>query len=407
LHGKQLITVENLRRRDGTIHPIQQMMVEQFGSQCGFCTPGIVMSLFALTMTTPDPSREQIVDALVGNLCRCTGYRPIIDAAGLAARRSYAGRPEWKSDGTIEQLRSIPRGPLLLDDGSEVYFRPATLGEALEFIGKHPDATILGGATDAALRVTKRHERIPKLIDLSGIQQLTSITESSAGMTVGAAAPLNALIARCGGRFPALRSMLKTFGSHQIRNQATLGGNLGTASPVGDCAPLLMAYGARVVLHGPRGDRSLPVDEFIVGYRKTARQPDELITAVFLPTPRSTSIVKWYKVSRRHDVDIAAVSAGFSLRLDSIGRVESFVLGFGGMADHTRRALAVEDYLCGKPWMREVVEKALPLIDSQFAPISDVRGSAKFRRVAARNLLMKFWRESADDEHTTGPNHDG
>jgi xanthine dehydrogenase small subunit len=235
---------------------------------------------------------------------------------------------------------------------------------------------------------------ISTILDLGAVPELTRIAEEAGELTIGSAATLGRLLLHMPGRFAPLRSMIDTFGSCQIRNLATLGGNIGTASPVGDIAPLLMAYSAGVVLASTRGTRSVPIDEFILGYRKTARLTDELITAVVLPVPKSSTVIKWYKVSRRKDVDIAAVSGGFALRLDAIGRVESIILAYGGMADHTRRAIAAEDFLCGRPWARDVVEKALPLIDSEFNAITDVRGSAKFRHIAARNLLMKFWLES-------------
>jgi xanthine dehydrogenase small subunit len=397
IHGKQIITIENLRSADGRLHPIQQSLVEHYGSQCGFCTPGIVMSLFALMMSTTDPSHEDVVDALVGNLCRCTGYRPIIDAAKVTASGRMGGRATWPDDNVPAMLSNLPHESLLVDDGIQTYFRPQTLTEALEFLRKRPEATIINGATDVALRVTKRHEVIPTILDLGAIPELTRIAESAGELAIGSSVTMSRLLLHPSGRFEALRSMIKTFGSQQIRNLATLGGNIGTASPVGDVAPMLMAYSARVVLESTKRSRFLPIDEFITGYRETARLPDELITSVVLPVPRASSTIKWYKVSRRKDVDIAAISGGFALRLDAIGRVESILLAYGGMADHTQRAIAAEDYLCGRPWTRGVVENALPLIDSQFTPISDVRGSARFRHVAARNLLMKFWLESMSD----------
>lgn len=394
LHGKQLITVENLRAPDGSLHLVQQAMVDLYGSQCGFCTPGIIMSMFALYKSFCAPTRAEIEDALTGNLCRCTGYRPIVDAAARAC--AYGGIDHFtqKEHETVNLLRSIPRQSLHIETGAQKYFQPVSLGEAVTLKHRFPDATVISGATDVALRVTKKHELIPIVIDLSVIDELRNITTSNSSLTIGAGATMNEVMPAIRQLFPSLHEMLCVFGSHQIRNLATLGGNLGTASPIGDALPVLIAYGAKVVLEGLNGRRELSLDGFVTGYRQTLRKKDELITSVIIPIVTDGAVVKSYKVSKRKDLDIATVSGGFRLDLNDDRTVQSIVLAYGGMAETTKRAKATEQSLLNRPWTRETIEHAMPMIDRDFTPISDARGSAEFRRIAAKNLLVKFWSET-------------
>ncbi|MGH9427819.1 MAG: FAD binding domain-containing protein, partial [Terriglobia bacterium] len=258
---------------------------------------------------------------------------------------------------------------------------------------------VICGSTDVALRVTKKHELLKETLDLSGIEELKTIEENESSMTIGAAAPLSIVMAAVQKDFPALHEMLAVFGSQQIRNLATLGGNLGTASPIGDTLPVLMAYNAQIVLESLGSKREIHINDFIKGYRQTDRRADELITAVIIPKVQSGTTVKSYKVSKRKDLDIATVSGGFRLQLNARNNiVESIRLAYGGMADRVKRARAAERFLIGKKWERETVEQTMPLIDQEYTPISDARGSAEFRRVAARNLLMKFWSETAEED---------
>lgn len=404
LHGKQLLTVENLRDSSGALHPVQEAMVNTDGSQCGYCTPGFIMSLFSLYKNADHPVREAIDDALTGNLCRCTGYRPIIQAAAEAC--VHNGIDQFTSDEprVVALLRSIPGESVHIQTGRQRYVRPAGLAEALSLKHQRPGATVICGATDIALRVTKGHELLSEIIDISDVPELKTVSESGSSIgetAIGAAVSLSEVLARAGPRYPALESMLKVFGSRQIRNLATLGGNLGTASPIGDTLPVLLAYDARVVLESLNGRREVPVRKFITGYRKTVRKPDELITGVILPNLPAGAAIRSYKVSKRKDLDISTVSAAFRLELDLRGDVSVFVAAYGGMADHVRRADAVEEFLAGKKWERDTVEMALPLVEGGFSPISDARAGAEFRRVAARNLLMKFWWDTTNN----GTNH--
>jgi xanthine dehydrogenase small subunit len=394
LHGKQLITVENLKGPGGELHPVQAAMVQTHGSQCGYCTPGIIMSLFALYKNTSHPSREEIDDALTGNLCRCTGYKPIIEAASQACNGSPEDHISSIEQHVVRLLNSLPGDSLELNTGEQRYFRPASISEALALKRRYQEAIVLCGATDIALRVTKNHELLREIIDLSGVDKLKTISETESLIRIGAGVRLSDVLPHIKGKFPALHEMLAVFGSQQIRNIATLGGNLGTASPIGDTLPVLIAYGARIILESIDGEREVPAHRFFKGYRQTDRGNDELITAVLIPTPAPGVTVKSYKVSKRKDLDISTVSGGFTIAMNENDSVGAVTLAYGGMAERVKRAERVEQFLVGKRWTRDTVDQAMRLIDDEFVPISDVRGSAELRRVAARNLLLKFWSET-------------
>ncbi len=398
IHGKQLITVENLKINSEHLHPVQQAMVDTDGSQCGFCTPGFIMSMFALYKNHTNPTRAQIDDALTGNLCRCTGYRPIIEAAAKSCIKNGMDHFTRDESRIIELLKSIPEESVHIETDRQRYYHPASISEALELKSKYPDADVINGATDAALRVTKKHALLETVIDLSGVTDLLYIDESDTAFTIGAGISLTGLMPRIKNDFGALYSILEVFGSQQIRNFATLSGNLATASPIGDTLPVLIAYGASVVLESTRGKREIPVEQFITGYRETAKESDELITAVILPKPAEGEIFRSYKISKRKDLDISTISSGFKLVPGNDEKVESIILAYGGMAEKIKRADTVEQFLTGKEWNRITVEEAMQYIDDDFNPISDVRGGAEMRRVAAKNLLLKFWVETASIE---------
>jgi xanthine dehydrogenase small subunit len=398
LHGKQLITVENLQNKNGQLHIVQSAMVETGGSQCGFCTPGIVMSMFSLYKNYNMPTREQIDDAVTGNLCRCTGYKPIVEAASQACIHDGIDHFTDDEPAVVELLKSIPHESIYIKTKDQEYFRTNNLEEALLLKCKYPGAIIISGSTDIALRVTKGFEVLPQLIDISGVNELQSIQETADTLTLGAGIILNDVLEAVKNNFPALHKILSVFGSQQIRNVATLGGNLGTASPISDTVPVLMAYSASIVLQSINGKREISLDDFILGYRKTARKPDELITAVHLPKAQNGAIIKSYKISKRNDLDISTISAGFRLELDNDHHVNKIILSYGGMADRIKRASTAEQFLISKRWNREIVEEAMPLISYDFSPISDARASAEFRQVAAKNLLLKFWVDTVNNE---------
>jgi len=394
IHGRQLITIENLKTDSGVLHPVQTALVQTDGSQCGFCTPGFVMSLFALYKNRNTPSRQEIDDALTGNLCRCTGYQSIVEAAAQACVHDNVDHFTANEPAIIQLLNSISRDSIVLDTGSQRYFRPATLGEATSLKHEHPDAVVLCGATDVALRVTKNHELLREVIDISGIRELQSITADDTSLRIGAGVVLSVVLSAVQEDFPALHHMLTVFGSWQIRNLATLGGNLGTASPIGDILPVLIAYNARVVLKSVRGEREVEVDRFLTGYRTSERKDDELITGVIIPKTGRNVSVRSYKVSKRKDLDISTVSGAFRLEFNDDRVIEAATLAYGGMAERVKRAESAEAFLKRKRWDRGTVVQAMPLIDNDFTPISDVRGSGEIRKIMARNLLMKYWSET-------------
>lgn len=402
LHGKQLITVEDLTTSETSsaqLHPVQQSMVDCNGTQCGYCTPGFVMSLFALQKSENQPSQTSIEDALTGNLCRCTGYRSILDAAKLACTPDHhPDQFELTESRTLSQLISLQNNAsdLEINVDDQRYFRPVNLSEALSIKKKHPECIVFSGATDLALRVTKRHERLHDLLDIGGIDKLKTISKDNQLIRIGAGTSLEEIRNSVRKELPALCTMLDVFGSRQIRSLATLGGNIGSASPIGDTLPILFAYNASVELQSESETRIFPISEFITGYRQTAKRADELITAVIIPLPSKEDQVKAYKVSKRKDLDISTVSGGFRLRLEN-NVVSSITLAFGGMAAQTTCAKKAEEFLIGKIWNRENVMTAAAIINHFFSPLSDARSGAEFRRIVAGNLLIKFWNETASN----------
>lgn len=398
IHGKQLITVENLAFRKGghvQLHPVQEQMVETDGSQCGYCTPGIVMSLFSLYKNHNNPSRDVIDDALAGNLCRCTGYRPIVEAAQKACSGDGKDRFTEKETDIIALLDRIDSSgeTLELITEQQSYFKPFTLAEALRLRKEHPHAIVIGGSTDIALRQTKKKELLPEILDLSGVKELKGITETAGMFSIGSGTSMETLKTFVGSKIPALSAILEVFGSLQIRNLATIGGNIGSASPIGDLLPLLFALDAQVVLASEHEERILPVREFITGYRKTSLAPDELIKTLVFPLPGEDEILWMHKVSKRRNLDISTVSLAVFLRRDG-EIIREIRLGYGGMAERTRRATETESFLTGRSWSRSNVEAAMKILDGEFTPLSDARAEKEFRTAAARNLLMKCFMET-------------
>ena len=395
IHGKQLITVENLAD-SGELHPVQLEMVKQNGSQCGYCTPGIVMSLFGLYKNHHNPDREIIEDALTGNLCRCTGYHPIIKAAEHACSCVDTDKfklHEAKITGLLEEINQN-KSPLEIHKAVQNYYKPFRLSDALAFRSKFSGAAIIGGATDMALRQTKKREILTEILDISDIAELNYFVEEQQVYKIGSGLTLEKLKSLSAEKLPALHKMLQIFGSLQIRNLATIGGNIASASPIGDTLPLMLAYKAHIKLQSLTFDRIIRMDEFIKGYRSTNIRPNELITAIHISKPEPGTIIKSYKVSKRKDLDISTVSGGFSLQLEK-GSVKEIILAFGGMADMPKRASDTEKHLTGKPWTRPNVEHAMKILSSEFSPLSDARAGAEYRNLVARNLLLKFFAETS------------
>ncbi|MBS4027362.1 MAG: xanthine dehydrogenase small subunit [Ignavibacteriales bacterium] len=401
LHGKQLITVENLKSENGELHPTQTAMIETGGSQCGFCTPGIMMSLFSLYKNKNNPTRNEIDDSLTGNLCRCTGYKPIIEAASKSCVNETKDNFTNHEQQTAKLLKSISNESIHLlhtesfgQTKKQNYFQPRSLNEAIELKNNFPNAIVINGATDVALRVTKKHELLKEIIDLSRVEELKTFSENKNEARIGSGICLEDVKQKIEKDFPALFEMLAVFGSQQIRNLATLGGNFGTASPIGDTLPVLMAYNAKTVLQSINGKREVALDDYFIGYRKTLRKENELITSVVIPKLKNGVKVKSYKVSKRKDLDISTLSGGFRLELNRNNEVKEIKLCFGGMAERTKRATNTEQFLLNKKWERKIIEQAMTILEKEFTPISDARSSAEFRTIASRNLLLKFYNDT-------------
>jgi xanthine dehydrogenase small subunit len=395
IHGKQLITVENLADA-GKLHPVQQEMVNQNGSQCGYCTPGVVMSLFGLYKNHHKPKREVIEDALTGNLCRCTGYQPIIKAAEHACSCVDTDKFKLHEANIVTLLNEInlDKSTVEISTPYQNYYKPLTLPEALSYRRKYPHATIVSGASDTALRQTKKRELLAEILDISDVAELRYFAEDEKVFKIGAGLNLEQLKSYSNENLPALHKMLQIFGSLQIRNLATIGGNIGSASPIGDTLPLMIAYKAKVKLQSADSERLVPFSDFITGYRSTDIRYDELITAIHIPKLPADTFVHSYKVSKRKDLDISTVSGGFSLQLEG-GHVKEIILAFGGMADRPKRASETEHYLLYKPWTRANVEHAMKILVHEFTPLSDARSGAEYRKVVAGNLLLKFYSETS------------
>jgi xanthine dehydrogenase small subunit len=400
IHGKQLITVENLAlpgKHGKALHPVQQVLVDTNGTQCGYCTPGIVMSLFGLYKNHTRPSRGTIEDALTGNLCRCTGYRPIVEAAGIACAGDGKDHFSEKENEVLSLLRSITgeKETLELKQGKQRYHKPFTMPEALRLRKQHPRAVLISGSTDVALKQTKKKEFLPEILDISGVEELKRFRETGSEYGFGAGLSIEQVKALSENRVPALHKILSVFGSLQIRNLATIGGNVGSASPIGDTLPVLFALCARIALSSESGKRTMDIGDFIIGYRQTALQKDELISEILIPKYHTEIKTAAYKVSKRRDLDISTVLGAFRLSLRS-GKVGEIVIAFGGMAAMTMRAAKTEKFLAGKEWSRENVTQAMKILTDEFSPISDARAEAGYRKTVAANLLLKFYLETTE-----------
>ncbi len=396
IHGKYIITSENLGNADN-LHPVQQAMYEFDGSQCGFCTPGFVMSIYALYKQEHESDRSEIKNALAGNLCRCTGYRPIVEAAEHVCNNKTEDEISKNENDISEMLSSIDKNELISIHANEQrYFLPFNKKDALKLRRMYPDAIVVTGSTDIALRVTKNNELLPMIIDLSQVHDLNFVEEYEEKIIFGSNFKLEDVRQSSKGKLDALYDILTVFGSLQIRNRAALGGNLGSASPIGDSIPVLMAYDAEIVLESSVNRRSVKLRDFITGYRQTECKSDELITEVHVPIPNDNQIIKSYKNSKRKDLDISTVSASFVLRLTE-NKVKEIAIFYGGMAAWTQRAKNTEQKLIGKEWNRENVENAMKMIAEDYNPISDARSGAKARNIMAANLLLKFWSEVSEN----------
>lgn len=405
LDGRALFTVEDLRQPDGTLHPVQDALVECHGSQCGFCTPGFAMSMWALYEThgheasrtgRTTPSRAEIADALTGNLCRCTGYRPIVDAA---VRMFDAPPPKASVDvaALARTLASLRRDDTFhYEHAGQSFDAPRTLGALARLKADKPAARVLAGSTDVGLWVTKQLRELGDVIYVGQVGELRRIVERDEWIEIGAGATVEAAYAALAAHYPELTEMWKRFASLPIRNAGTMGGNVANGSPIGDSMPGLIALGARVVLRGGEAVRELPLEDLYLGYQKTDMAGHEFVAALKVPKrtgARANLRFRTYKVSKRFDSDISAVCAAFAFIADG-DAIRAPRVAFGGMAATPKRAPHAERALENAVWDEAAALAAMRALESDYAPLTDMRATSAYRLETAKNLLYRFWLET-------------
>ncbi|TBN43731.1 xanthine dehydrogenase small subunit [Paracoccus subflavus] len=393
-HGCHVVTVEHLRGPGGGLHPIQAAMVEHHGSQCGFCTPGIVMALYALWMANPDASVTDIEIALQGNICRCTGYEPIVKAALAAGRAGgqAADALAVERELVAAKLRAMRGERVELCRGGERAIIPADVDDLAALLEAEPKATIIAGATDVGLWVTKFMRDISPAVFIGHLMKSRRVEGGEirlgAGVTYSEAAPL------IRDHIPAAYDYWLRIGGWQVRNMGTIGANIANGSPIGDTPPLLIALGARIVLRRGTARREVPLDAFFIEYGRQDRASGEFVEEVIIPT-RPDARVAAYKVSKRRDSDITAVAAGFCLTVES-GTIAEARVCFGGTAGVPKRATGAEAALTGQPFARDTFEAAARAVADDFRPLTDMRASAEYRSAVAANLFRRFWLEQSE-----------
>ena len=369
LHGKAVRTVEGFKGPKGEMHPVQQAMIDHHGSQCGFCTPGFISSMIA----GHQQGRSDHDVVLAGNLCRCTGYAPIIRAAESA---EAVESPSWVEDDSAD----VPAAPLA--------FAPETEDELAAWYEANPDATLIAGATDVGLWVTKQMRELKKVVFLNRCADLREISIGKDAIRIGAGVTMTQMRELLGVYHPSYAEMVRRYASEQVRNAATIGGNIANGSPIGDNPPALIALGATLHLRKGGARRDLPIEEFFLDYGKQDRQPGEYVSGVTIPT--SAPALRVYKLSKRFDQDISAVLGAFNVAIEG-GKVASARIAFGGMAGIAKRATHVEAALVGKPWSEAAIEAAIAEFAKDFTPMTDMRGSAAYRLEAAQNMLRRYF----------------
>jgi len=397
LDGAHVVTIEHLSTPDGPLHPVQQAMLDFHGSQCGFCTPGIVMSLYALWMREPQPSTAAVERALQGNLCRCTGYAPIVRAAQAVSGYADAG-----DDPLVKHREQVKARLSELHDGRRVEIGqgrdrlvvPASVDDLAEIYAAEPGATLVSGATDVGLWVTKFMRDIGPMVFIGEVPELHRIAVTGTQVTLGAGVTYTRAAPVVAAHFPQLGELWGRIGGEQVRNMGTVGGNIANGSPIGDTPPPLIALGARIVLRRGAARREVPLEDYFIAYGKQDRQPGEFVETVTIPLLPAGEHFACYKVSKRRDEDISALCGAFRIALDAGGTVQAARIAFGGMAATPKRAGAVEAALVGRPWTAASVEAAAAAFAEDYQPITDMRASAEYRLLVARNLLRRFHLET-------------
>ena len=395
VHGRAVLTVEGLAAPGDSLAPVQQALVDADASQCGFCTPGFVMAMFAFQQGGEEADDATIHEALAGNLCRCTGYRPIVEATRRACAQpddTFAGH----SQGWCRTLAGLPGAPAYAV-GAQHFLSPLLLDELVVLRAAHPDALLLAGGTDLGLLVSKERRPLPMVISTSRVAELNRLTLTDSHLEIGAAVTYSRALPAIDEAFPCFGALIRRIGSRQIRNLGTIGGNCANASPIGDTPPCLIALEATMMVAGPRGRRAIHADVFFTDYRQTALAPDEVLVSVRLPLLQNDQAFHCYKVSKRHDQDISAVIGAYRLTFDGPA-VGDARIAYGGMAATPKRAAQAEAALRGRPWTAETIAIATQALSEDFQPISDFRASAGYRLTVAGNLIRRLFIETTAPE---------
>lgn len=382
--GKALRTVEGIAAPDGTLHPVQQAMVDHHGSQCGFCTPGFVVSMATAHLNR----RRDHDDLLAGNLCRCTGYAPIIRAAEAV---ETAPVPDWMQTDRTFSLAEISSG---VRGQTAPAYLPGSTDDLAQWYLAHPEATLIAGGTDVGLWVTKQLRTLTQVAFLSHCKDLSDISEMEDGFRIGAGITIAALREAMAQPHPAFADLLRRFASEQVRQAATIGGNIANGSPIGDTPPALIAMGARLILRRGDARREIEIEDFFLAYGKQDRAPGEFVEAIWLP--KSAPDLACYKLSKRFDQDISAVCGCFNITRNG-SKIETVRVAFGGMAGTPKRAAAFEAALIGRPFSDATFTAALPALAQDFTPLSDMRASAAYRLEAAQNMALRYLREASGE----------
>lgn len=401
--GCHVVTIEHLSGPEGRLHPVQQAMVDHHGSQCGFCTPGFVMSLYALWMEVPEPTEAQVESALQGNLCRCTGYDPIIKAAVAVSRygspaADYLNTERSAITGRLQALRSGQR--VVSGPPDNLSILPTDVDDLADCLLEYPGATIVAGATDVGLWVTKFLRNIGPAIFTGHLNDLKMVEEKDGALLMGAGASYTDCQQSLSEHLPHLSSYWDRIAGWQVRNMGTVGGNIANGSPIGDTPPVLIALGAEITLRRGTDRRVLLLEDFFIDYGKQDRGAGEFVESVRVPLPGANDLNAVYKISKRRDEDISSVAVGINVTVTD-GTITGCRIAFGGMAATPKRASAAERALIGHSWSEASFENAADALPTDFKPLSDWRASSEYRMLSAQNLLRRFYLEH--DAETTAP----
>lgn len=403
LDGCHIVTIEHLKASDGKLHPVQQAMVDHHGSQCGFCTPGFVMSLYALWMENPNPSNQSVEAALQGNLCRCTGYEPIVKAAMAISDIAHP-----KNDPLVIERTAILKQLSDLNDGNRVEIAhkgdliivPSSVQDLADACKQHPKATIVAGSTDVGLWVTKHMHDISPVIFMAHLPELNTIVVDEHQVTIGACVTYTQMQSTIAKHFPQMAGFWNRIGGEQVRNMGTIGGNIANGSPIGDTPPAMIALGARVTLRNGDVQREILLEDFFIEYGKQDREQGDFVEKLTIPLVKKDNLFAVHKISKRRDEDISALCGAFNIALDN-GKITEVIIAYGGMAGTPKRAKHVEKAMLGQDWTIDTIKSAMAEFEKDFTPLSDWRASADYRALTAKNLLHRFFVEMTEGAENT------